>query len=58
MITPRTKTPDPAHQNQIVATPTLAKALPAPSQRFVGDLVNLAGLFADLRTMNTSKVKR
>jgi circadian clock protein KaiB len=37
-----------ARENQIVATPTLIKEYPRPMRRFIGDLANLTGLFADL----------
>jgi circadian clock protein KaiB len=40
--------PELARQNQIVATPTLIREAPAPMRRFIGDLVNIAGLFDDL----------
>jgi len=34
-----------ARENQIVATPTLIKEYPQPVRRFIGNLVNTAGLF-------------
>jgi circadian clock protein KaiB len=37
-----------ARANQIVATPTLIKEFPRPVRRFIGNLVNIAGLFAEL----------
>jgi circadian clock protein KaiB len=37
-----------ARANQIVATPTLIKEFPKPVRRFIGNLVNIAGLFAEL----------
>ena len=37
-----------AHTNQIVATPTLIKELPRPVRRFIGNLANTGGLFAEL----------
>jgi circadian clock protein KaiB len=40
--------PSLARDNQIVATPTLIKESPRPMRRFIGNLANLAGLFADL----------
>ena len=40
--------PDMARANQIVATPTLIKELPRPVRRFIGNLVNITGLFAEL----------
>lgn len=37
-----------ARENQIVATPTLVKEFPKPMRRFIGNLVNLGGLFDEL----------
>jgi circadian clock protein KaiB len=37
-----------ARENQILATPTLIKEFPRPVRRFIGNLTNLSGLFADL----------
>jgi len=37
-----------ARANQIVATPTLIKEFPKPVRRFIGNLVDIAGLFAKL----------
>jgi circadian clock protein KaiB len=37
-----------ARDNQIVATPTLIKEFPRPIRRFIGNLLNTAGLFAEL----------
>jgi circadian clock protein KaiB len=37
-----------ARDNQIVATPTLIKESPRPVRRFIGNLLNTAGLFAEL----------
>jgi len=37
-----------ARANQIVATPTLIKEYPRPMRRFIGNLANIAGLFAEL----------
>ncbi|MFZ4396769.1 MAG: circadian clock KaiB family protein [Kiritimatiellia bacterium] len=34
--------------NQIVATPTLIKDFPRPVRRFIGNLANTTGLFAEL----------
>ncbi len=47
--------PELARANQIVATPTLIKEFPRPVRRFIGNLLNTAGLFAELDL--TSKVK-
>ena len=40
--------PELARENQIVATPTLIKEIPLPVRRFIGNLLNLAGLFVEL----------
>jgi circadian clock protein KaiB len=40
--------PSLARKNQIVATPTLIKELPQPVRRFIGNLANIVGLFAEL----------
>ncbi len=40
--------PQMAHDNQIVATPTLLKEFPRPERRFIGNLANLVGLFVEL----------
>ena len=40
--------PQLARANQIVATPTLIKEYPRPVRRFIGNLMNIAGLFAEL----------
>ena len=40
--------PNLARDNQIVATPTLIKEFPRPVRRFIGNLANLPGLFAEL----------
>ena len=40
--------PNLARDNQIVATPTLIKEFPRPVRRFIGNLLNTAGLFAEL----------
>ena len=37
-----------ARAHQIVATPTLIKESPAPVRRFIGNLLNTTGLFAEL----------
>lgn len=37
-----------ARDNQIVATPTLVREFPMPARRFIGNLLNTAGLFLDL----------
>ena len=37
-----------ARKNQIVATPTLIKEFPRPVRRFIGNLLNPAGLFAEM----------
>lgn len=40
--------PELARANQIVATPTLVKEFPRPIRRFIGNLLNTTGLFAEL----------
>ena len=40
--------PELARENQIVATPTLIKAFPQPVRRFIGNLLDTAGLLAEL----------
>jgi circadian clock protein KaiB len=40
--------PQLARAHQIVATPTLIKEFPRPVRRFIGNLANLTGLFAEL----------
>ena len=37
--------PELARANQIVATPTLVREVPRPARRFIGSLLNTAGLF-------------
>ncbi|MDB6113898.1 MAG: thiol-disulfide isomerase [Lacunisphaera sp.] len=39
--------PELARANQIVATPTLIKEFPRPVRRFIGNLLNTAGLFGE-----------
>ena len=48
--------PNLARGNQIVATPTLIRVFPRPVRRFIGNLANITGLFAelDLRTKGKS----
>jgi circadian clock protein KaiB len=48
--------PELAREHQIVATPTLIKAFPRPVRRFIGNLLNTAGLFADLNLITKVKV--
>jgi circadian clock protein KaiB len=45
-----------ARENQIVATPTLIKEFPRPVRRFIGNLLNTAGLFAELDLITRVKV--
>jgi len=42
------KNPDAAREEQIIASPTLIKRLPAPLRRFVGDLSNTEKLLLGL----------
>ena len=48
--------PSLARINQIVATPTLIKKLPPPLRRFIGNLLNTAGLFVELDLVTKVKV--
>ena len=48
--------PNLARRNQIVATPTLIKELPLPVRRFIGNLLNTAGLFAELDLITKDKI--
>jgi len=41
------QSPDLARVWQIVATPTLIRALPAPERRFIGNMADLTGVFSD-----------
>ena len=45
-----------ARANQIVATPTLIKEFPRPVRRFIGNLLNTAGLFAELDLITKGKI--
>jgi circadian clock protein KaiB len=45
-----------ARKNQIVATPTLIKEFPKPMRRFIGNLANLTGLFAELDLVVKDKI--
>ena len=45
-----------ARDNQIVATPTLIKVLPQPVRRFIGNLANVTGLFAELDLTANGKI--
>jgi len=47
-----------ARANQIVATPTLVKEFPRPVRRFIGNLLNSAGLFGRLDAISTDKIAR
>jgi circadian clock protein KaiB len=48
--------PKMARDNQIVATPTLIKEFPRPVRRFIGNLLNTAGLFGKLDLLTKSNV--
>lgn|GEM_PF-162642 len=48
--------PSLARANQIVATPTLIKEIPLPVRRFIGNLLNLAGLFVELDLITKGKI--
>jgi len=45
-----------ARTNQIVATPTLIKEFPKPMRRFIGNLANIAGQFAELDLIAKAKI--
>ena len=45
-----------ARANQIVATPTLIKEFPRPVRRFIGNLLNTTGLFAELNLIAKGKI--
>jgi circadian clock protein KaiB len=45
-----------ARTNQIVATPTLIKELPRPVRRFIGNLLNTVGLFAELDLITKGRI--
>ena len=48
--------PELARANQIVATPTLIKEFPRPVRRFIGNLLNTAGLFGDADLIPNAKI--
>jgi len=48
--------PSLARANQIVATPTLIKEIPLPVRRFIGNLLNTAGLFVELDLITKGKI--
>ena len=48
--------PSLARANQIVATPTLIKEFPRPVRRFIGNLLNTAGLFDELNLITKGKI--
>ena len=48
--------PELARANQIVATPTLIKAFPRPVRRFIGNLLNTTGLFAELNLITKDQI--
>jgi circadian clock protein KaiB len=48
--------PQLARDNQIIATPTLIKEFPRPMRRFIGNLLNTAGLFAELDLATKDKI--
>jgi circadian clock protein KaiB len=47
--------PELARENQIVATPTLVKVFPTPVRRFIGNLLNITGLFDESDLFATVK---
>ena len=48
--------PELARKHQIVATPTLVKEFPRPVRRFIGNLLNISGLFAELGLVPKGKI--
>ena len=48
--------PELSRDNQIVATPTLIKEFPLPGRRFIGSLMDVTGLFAELDLSTGGKV--
>ena len=48
--------PDLARENQIVATPTLVIEFPRPVRRFIGNLLDTAGLFVELDLAGKGKI--
>ena len=50
--------PQLARVHQIVATPTLIKEYPRPVRRFIGNLLNMTGLYAELGLMTKGKIAR
>lgn len=48
--------PGRARENQIVATPTLVIEFPRPVRRFIGNLLNTAGLVVELDLANPGKI--
>jgi len=45
-----------ARENQIIATPTLIKKFPPPMRRFIGNLLDLKGLYLELNLVQKSDV--
>ena len=45
-----------AHDNQIVATPTLIVEFPPPLRRFIGNLANITGLFVQLDLITKGRI--
>ncbi len=48
--------PQLARVHQIVATPTLIKEFPRPVRRFIGNLLNMTGLYAELGLTTKDKI--
>jgi circadian clock protein KaiB len=48
--------PEMARKNQIVATPTLIKEFPRPVRRYIGNLLNISGLFVDVNLLTEAKI--
>lgn len=50
--------PELAREHQIVATPTLVKEFPRPVRRFIGNLLNTAGLVSELDPLASGIIAR
>jgi circadian clock protein KaiB len=48
--------PELARDNQIIATPTLIKKYPLPVRRFIGNLMNMTGLFGEGGAIESGKM--
>jgi circadian clock protein KaiB len=48
--------PNLARDHRIVATPTLVKECPRPMRRFIGNLLNITGLFVELNLITKGRI--